>query len=102
MHTNLAPELRRAFGIRCIVVARVGQNLAAVIVEGADIVNIGWPNDLGLAVAVDVGHADVLVVSPPAVAGLAGAESRPTGARRAIRLQHRPLVVAAAAGARDN
>src|SRR6185503_17756882 len=102
VHADLAPEFGRAFGIRCVVVAGIGQDLAAVVVEGADVVDVGWADDLELAVVVDIAHANVLVVGAPAVAGLAGAKPRPAGARRTIRLQHGPLIVAAAAGPRDH
>ena len=70
---HLAPDLARA-------VDRVRRELVAAAVEGRDVVGVGRADQLLVAVAVEVGHRDVLVVHPPAVAGLAVAPRGPAGA----------------------
>src|SRR5262249_10930778 len=96
---HLAPDFWAGAGV---AVALVRLDLRAVVLECADIVDIGRADDLAAPIAVQVGHTNVRVVGPPAVAGLAFGQARPARAGRAIGLEHGPLVVAAAAGPRGD
>ena len=79
---DLAPHLG-ALRVE-IVIDRVGRELVAVAVQSGDVVGVGRADDLLEAIAVQVGHGDVLVVHAPAIARFAVVPGRPAWAHRAI------------------